>query len=51
MELQLTDHLPPPKNEKRKDFFLFFVFFCGGGGGGGVEGACGTLHFLPSCHF
>ena len=50
MELQLTDHLPPPKNEKRKDFFCFFFFFCGGGGCG-VEGACGTLHFLPSCHF
>ena len=49
MELQLTDHLPPPKNEKRRDFFFFW-------GGGvwlvcGVEGACGTLHFLPSCHF
>ena len=48
MELQLTDHLPPPKNEKRKDFFFFFFFL---GGVCGVEGACGTLHFLPSCHF
>ena len=47
MELQLTDHLPPPKNEKRKDFFFFFFW----GGVCGVEGACGTLHFLPSCHF